>query len=327
MSALLPTYYLTHETPAGTRYAYPLPVAPADVTGQTWGVTDAPAWSSPDADTVIVPVEPEASWRMPTKAWIVSPTKLTTLVLTWQKSAGMSDWRKQADRPDDPLAAQAWDTWPDAPAADVMEHWDAADTHDACTTCATFRSVYSRDRLFETKRHEVDVTGWLPMPGAPDEHPDHAWQVADTSLVAMYGSRTRHLWPGEIPGFRDAVNEALKNDPRTSYVFTHASGDRPRGSTEVTVPIRWETPKVERRRRTGANGRQLRGMEEVHRPIATSHKATRIIPEGLAAATKAEAVAAWDAAVASEVEAFMPPPMRACSNCDGHGYVFLDGAS
>lgn len=321
MSALIPNYYLIHETPAGTRYTYPQPSTPAEV-GKWPG--SAGTWGSPDVDTVVVP----GSTSHTPQKWVVADRPLSTLVLPWRESQGYGGWVKRENAPDDPIAASAWRTWEDQPSADLLTHWEAADSDSGhCGTCATFRAVYERERLWADRAYEVDVRSWLPLPGVADENPEVAWQVGDTSLTALYGQHTAHLWAGHIPGFRDAVNKALESDRRTQYVFTHNSPDRPHGSTEVVVPVRWETPKSERRRRVGVGGRKLRGMEDVPRPIATSHRTTRHIPEGLAARTKAEAVAAWDSAVAAEVEAFMPPPMRACNNCDGHGFVFTDGES
>lgn len=321
-SDLIPTYYLTHETPAGTRYAYPRPARPQGM-GTYPGASGE--WMSPDAETVIVPIR-EGSYRSE-RGWIVADAPLRTLVLPWRERLPAGDWTKRPTAPDDPVAATAWQDWPDYPSDDLLGHVEQADDYSHCTTCSTFRAVYGREERWADHQYEVDTTSWLPLPGAADPSPETAWVVADTSHTALYGSHTDHLWPGEIPGFREAVNKALEADRRTQYVWTHAGSDRPSGSTEVVVPILWEVPKVERRRREGVTGRKLRGTEEVRRPIAADHRIHRIVPKGLTGRTKAEALAGWDAAVAAEVDAFMPPGMRACNNCDGHGFVFAGGAS
>lgn len=315
---LRPRYYLVHDTPAGRRWAYPVPStegtdAPTHRLG-AGRMTDSVRW---------VPTPAHARIELGTR-WIISDAQLSEVTLEWTPSDVPGPWRKRPERPQDAPANTLWDNAPDMPDEGLLAHYGSwgCDNDDGCLRCQMLNAVYHRPRVAQEPRHHTfPLTDQLPLPGEPNPDPDRAWTPDDPSLVEIYGTHTRHLWPGQLPGFRAAVLAALEADPRTSYVWTDAGGRIPRGHLEAVVPIRWEAPRTAWVDRYGARGQKLRGRERVPRPIAHSEHTTLAVPEGLAGSDKAEAIARWDASVTEWVDRFIPTNrVVACDACDGHGY-------
>jgi hypothetical protein len=211
---------------------------------------------------------------------------------------------------------------PDIPTDDNVEHWGTHESED-CLRCQVFLAVNERAYTQPPAVNAtVDFTAWVPLPGTPDPNPDRLWVLDDTSAIAVYGAHTAHLWPGYLPGLRDRVYSLLQADPRVEYVFDSRNHrDQPHGSLQTTVPIKWETPKTSIRSRTGTRGQKLRGRVEIPAPIAHSARTTVVVPDGVRAATKADAVAAWDSVVARYVGLLVPVDVVACNHCDGHGHL------
>lgn len=319
MTELLPRYYLAHETPAGWRFAYPTPRLAGYPTH--W---DPPAvtWAAPpdiDVPTTIVSVG----------AWLVSDRVLGEVTASWSPPTRPAGWRKRPTRPDDPYVRGAWDNAPETPTVADVEHWDSHDGVDDCIRCQIFLAVYDRDRIQPPpETRTVDFTEWAPLPGAPDPDPDREWVTDDPSMTVVYGAYTAHLWPGWLPGLRDQVYAVLKDDPRVEYVFDakHHTSQQP-GTLQTTVRIMWETPRTVMRTRTGVKGQPLRGQRSVPAPIAHTVRTTVRVPAGCPGATKAAALAAWDATVAEYVGRLLPVDVVACDRCDGHGHLLPDHVS
>jgi hypothetical protein len=255
-------------------------------------------------------------------SWLVADTPLRVVTATWLPTTRPGAWRKQPEPPTDLYAIPVWEAAADVPDPSDVEHWNTHESED-CLRCQVFLSIHDRERVQPPpETRTVDFTEWVPLPGEPDPAPRRSWVLTDGSAVAVYGAHTAHLWPGYLPGFRDRVYELLQADPRVEYVFdakNHPSQGR--GTLQTTVPIKWEAPKTELRSRTGARGRKLRGKVEVPKPVAHNARTTLVVPSGLAGATKADAIAAWDTEIARYVGLLVPVDVVACLRCDGHGHL------
>lgn len=320
---LRPSYYLVHDTPAGQRYAYPLPAIPQEA---SWAGAKEDAWSSPDGPIEYVP-GPARSWEIPTTGWLIADRPLTSVALRWTEGAGLSGrWRKLAElSTTDPVIVAAWKNAPDEPTADELEHLRADHDEDGCLTCAITGRVYGRVANPRVPReHNVDLTGWRPLPGTPDPDVNRPWAVADPSVLTVYGWHTAHLWPGHMAGLRTAVFEAIVAHPLVQAVgykrggFDHTVYHWEReGKISVSVPIRWDVPQKRPREKRD------RGRGPFLAPIAMTHQAKHDVPDLLAAESKAAALAGWDASVARWVGKFLPDsdePLTACSACRGRGF-------
>jgi hypothetical protein len=311
MSEFLPSDYLTHDTPAGPRFAYPRPQL--EDYPSHWQDKPAVTWATPDESWVTI---------VEVGSWLVADTPVRVVTASWLPPTRPGPWRKTTDPPLDPYARPAWDAAPEVPPAEEVEHHD---THlvETCLRCELFRVLHDRPRVQSPpETRTVDFTSWVPLPGAPDPDPDKQWVLNDSSAVAVYGAHTAHLWPGYLPGFRDRVYELLQADPRVQYVFDAKNHrDQTPGSLQTTVPIRWDTPKTSIRSRTGARGQKLRGREEIPQPIAHSARTTLVVPTGVSGATKAEALARWDSEIARYVGLLVPVDVVTCNRCDGHGHL------
>lgn len=305
---LLPRYYLVHATPAGDRYVYP----PPELEGypKCWDPPEV-AWTSPDG------IVRDAG------GWLVSDTMLGDVCASWLPPREPGERRKTTTPPGDPYSRQAWEAALDVPPAEEVEHFGHHDS-EGCVRCNVFRAVYDREWVQPpAETRVVSFTGWMPLPGEQDPDPGTAWHVDDTSAVAVYGRHTAHLWPGSIPGFRAAVYERLKADPRVDYVFDakNHSSSQPPGTLQTTVRVPWETPRTELKHRYGQRGQKLRGTRPVPVPVAHSARTTLFVPAELAAASKREALERWDQAVSEFVERLVPVDVVACDRCDGHGHL------
>jgi hypothetical protein len=311
MTELLPRYYLAHDTPAGPRYAYPTPKLPElKQFGYSWR-----------GDVEWVPT-PDAAIEVGDK-WIISDTMLQVVTATWRPTPARGDWTKRPEPPEGEIERKFWELSMVTPLAEDVEHYGGYGCdYDSCLRCRTLRVVYYRPEIEQPlERRPFDLSTWLPLPGELEPDQESTWVVDDDSLTAIYGTHTAHLWPGRLMGLRDAVYHTLKGDPRVSHVWTSAAGQVPRGHLEVVVPIAWEAPRTALVDRYGVRGRKLRGKERVPRTIAHSEHTTLLVPEGLHAATKNQALDAWADAIDAWVDRFIPGPrVVACDACDGHGY-------
>ena len=320
MSDLTPSYYLAHETPAGHRYAYPAPTVPdAPNTGEA-------TWSSPDGPVEHIPPSSHG-WSSPKAGWLISDRPLTSAVLRWTVAAGHGPWHKRTEPlNDDTLVLAARRTAPDEPDAASLAHLAGHDDDRDCLSCDVAHALYTRVPLpREPRGHVIDLAGWVPLPGEADPDPSREWTVNDKSPLAVYGRHTAHLWPGTLGGFRAAVVAILKEHPLitgdpVAKVYDFDS------SAEVSVHwrVRWDLPRP-RKRREGERKRKAPYTTD----IAMGQHTSLVVPDELAAATKAAAIAEWDDAARDWAGRFLPDvgsTMRACSSCNGRGY-HLGGAS
>lgn len=316
-SELLPRYYLAHDTPAGRRYAYPVPLTDGDAR-YARPLYDHPTrrWTTPEGIRV------EESGR-----WLITAEPIWAAIVTWSAAPKLVGWRKRPEPPTDGVSRRFWESEPDEPDAEMLAH--VADCGYECAVCGLFRAAY--ERVTEPQPDQVgsvSFEGWRELPGEPDPDPLRSWVVADPSLLAIYGPHTAHLWPGYLPGLRARVYELLRADPRVQYVFDgERHRDQPQGSLQTTVQIPWATPKTELRTQYGYSGRKLKGKRPVPAPIAHSATTTVRVPSGLSAPTKADAITAWHTVVNGYLEQLVPVDVVACNHCDGHGHLLREQES
>lgn len=316
---LLPRYYLVHDTPVGRRFAYPIPA----LDGYPPYAKPVVTWSVLAGAQVLIEIVQSGSW-------LITDGELREVTASWLPPEQPGEWRKRQEPPTSAYsltayALEVWDTAPLEPPDDDLEHRSEHEFEDGCLRCMMFRAVYQRESVQPPAEvRTFDFSGWVPLPGSPDPDPGRVWELEDKSATAVYGAHTEHLWPGRLPGFRQAVYEILSKDPMVRYVFNadkHRVSDQPPRSIQTTVQIMWETPRTAMVDRYGSRGQKLRGKQEVPRPVAHSVTTTLVVPDGLWAPSKAEALAGWDAAVAGWVERLMPVNVVACDRCDGHGHL------
>jgi hypothetical protein len=161
-----------------------------------------------------------------------------------------------------------------------------------------------------------DFEGWAPLPGDLDPDPSRTWEVSDTSLLAIYGIHTAHLWPGVLLGLREPVIERLKAQPLVQVqTWTHQT------KVDLTIRVPWETPKT----RT-VHEKPYRSRKTVARTVPVFAMEKRIevdIPDRLRGASKAAALTTFDDAVTRQVEQVLPfgENPRGCDHCQGLGWV------
>lgn len=309
---LLPRYYLRHETPTGLRLAYPVP----DLEGypRSYYPKELPVveWSTPEE----IPIVRSGSW-------LIAPEPLTLVTATWLPHPTVGPYVKTETPPTDPMEHAAWAAAPNEPDPKKVTAVESCGCDDDCSRCTVFRMVYVRSWQQPPPVEQViDFASYQPLPGDIDPDPGRDWVVDDNSLLAVYGEHTAHLWPGQLPGFRERIYELLKGDPRVRHVFdSERHRDQPRGSLQTTVEIPWEKPRTALRSRYGRSGRKLQGKEQVPQPIAHTATTAIRVPSGLRAPHKAAAIYKWDLATADYLAALIPVDVVTCDRCDGHGHL------
>lgn len=311
-NSLSPRYYLVHDTPTGTRYAYPL----ALLTLATPSYRTAP-WGMGGAVTA----EPAAAVFEVHGDWLISDTPLTLLRRERPGQRARDGWVKSTnldiDGPVPPDLAAAFAAAPSQPSQDNIDHFAEHDAAHACWQCRVFSASYgpryvAGEPIVETQ----DFADWAPLPGDLDPDPSREWQVNDTSLLAIYGTHTAHLWPGVLLGLREPVIERLKAQPLVSVqTWTHQT------KVDLTITVPWETP---RSRTEHYKPYGKRKSVPRTRPVFAIEKRTEVeIPNRLGANSKAEAIARFDDVVTREVERALPfgENPRGCDHCQGLGWV------
>ena len=175
------------------------------------------------------------------------------------------------------------------------------------------------------------TAGLTEIPGSVDEHPDRPW-VADQPMSLVYSRNYHHLFPGRMSGVREAVLAALNAEYGQKTGYLNSTGavydwDGSHGKQiDVTLRLDYDTPQWAMKEKRTQSGRRSRATEKVRvtRDVVVS------VPLGkgtyVQAASKAEAVEKFDAAVTAWVEWVKSHQMTVCSHCDGHGAIPTSGA-
>lgn len=312
MSTVTPTYYLVHETPAGTRYAYPL--AGVKLVERTY---QRGPWN---AETLTV-TAPSGVQADTVGDWLISDAPIAELRRE-RPGAQVKDGLEKRDEPsvDGPVSPDlmaAFQAAPDRPTDADVEHFAEHDAAHACWQCrvysVTYRTRYVVGEPIVDVQHFED---WAPLAGDPDPDPSRSWTVGDPSLLAVYGAHTAHLWPGALSGLRESVIERLKAMPLVSVqVWNHQS------KVDVEVKVPWETPRTKTEMHKPYGKRK--SVPRTVSMYALTQRVSVEIPDRLTSRSKTEAIAGFDAVVTREVAKIVPfgENPRGCDHCDGLGWV------
>lgn len=315
MSDLRPRYYLRHDTPAGVRFAYP-------VSG-VGGMQKEGGWPAPEPWTFSGGKFERA------RNWVISAEPLVELTRTRPGKRERDGWEKRdtllSDGPVSPEMTALFNAAPKRPADQVIAHYAEHEAEHACWTCREFLSTYAPRYVQGPDVVEVQrFDDWQPLDAQLDEHPDRRWTMADESLAAIYGSHTAHLWPGYLTGLQVAVVAALEAHPLVGKVYhwTHK-----RGEIDARVDIPFEPARTKTSYEKDPFRPRRKAQPVTRKVWAISESVELMVPDEVRGASKAEALANWDTAVAYQVARFVPDHERAavCGACSGHGVVTRDG--
>lgn len=290
---------------AGTWY-----LVPKDPFAKTRYGAD-PTWATADGQ----PLGQKRDSRTYNWSWRPSPTPPQTLIATRRGEQTRTGWRLK-----DPDAVSA-----KYPLEVTNEEWVERGFHDEGDSPAgtLYRAVYDQasDETFT-----VEVAAMVVVPDAvpPPEDDGLTWVVNIHDEMKRH-PELLHLFPGHLPGFREAVVEALQTIPevhRESFVYG-ASVDRDRRNVvNVSVGVPYEpyhttfVPDIGPRRR----GKNVPDTMRLSMSLTVSD-----LVEG---PTRAEAKAKWLAEIeriVAQVRAALEP--RPCWHCKGTGVVSARQAS
>lgn len=160
---------------------------------------------------------------------------------------------------------------------------------------------------------------WVRADGEPAPLDGRSW-VASLPHDLTQHEELLHLFPGYMPGCREAAKKFLERQPNVRYVFDKD------GRLEVTLSIPYERPRTVFRRNILRDGREGKtGRQVPERYQATLNLA---VPYRIDAPSRAQAVAQWDA-IFAELRAVVAQAgnVRACDHCSGTGLVEVPDAS
>lgn len=324
-TAVVPTYYLVHETPVGTRYAYPL--AGVNLVEHRY---QRGSWA---AESLTV-TDPATALVQTVGDWLISDMPLVELRRE-RPGHRVEDGLEKRDAPSvegpvSPDLLAAFEAAPDRPSSADAEHYAEHEAAHACWQCRVYSVTYRTryvpgEPIVDTQRFD----DWRPLPGDVDPDPARPWTVRDSSTLAVYGAHTAHLWPGHLGGLRAAVAEQLQAH---RYVVDfhdwHGNSSRDYRGFSITVRVPWETHRRKTTVEKDPRYPRRKAREVTRDDWAISAREMHEVPAGVFGLTKADAIAAFDAAVEREVRRFLPFGMnpRACNHCDGMGWVGGDHA-
>lgn len=292
-ATLVPTWYLFQETPVGPRWIYEAPEV------LRTGVTEP---SSPDGA-----VQLHFEYRKGrNEGRLVADHKLNRV--TYRDRDGQVF--AGATIRDEQYISDAF------PASLTADEWNArctCDNSDNCTWCNTRYGLYStRHEPREGAEHTIDFTAAIELAGGVDEYPAYPWLVRAYESV-LFSDAFHHLRPGTLINVRDMLVADLEALPNVSKVYNQQD-------FSVYVAMQWDEPKTAHRPRADRRGRKLKGTEQY--TIATIETRYEIpVPYSLTGKTKAEAVRAYIALRDKWIAFFREADARACSHCDGYGYI------
>jgi hypothetical protein len=300
ITALVPEWFLLHETPVGRRWVYRAP----DILVAS-SVSDV---SSPDGNvelhTEVRAGRPEGRLVADHKLNLVTYRDRPTQVFT---SAAIKDEKYISDA---------------FPASITSDEWNArctCDGRDSCTWCETKYSLY--DRQHESRdgaEHAIDLSSCVELPGGLDEYPHYAWKVGIYENC-LFSDEFHHLRPGTLLNVRTMLVADLEALPNVTKAYDQRE-------FSVYVAMQWEEPKTAHRPRTDARGRKLKGTEQYTiKTIETRYEIP--VPYSLTGQTKAEAVRAYIELRDKWVVFFYGADAKACRHCDGYGYITTKATS
>lgn len=326
----LPSYYLTRQTSGGTLLLYPR--AQIDGAGvQRYRPDESDGAHEVNGWTFEV-VEPAGVAWVFEGIYLVADRPLDRLRRTRPGAPIRDGWGKRSavvgsdEGPVAPELQRAYNGAPDRPDSLDVDHYSEHEAPHACWRCRVFAATYAPRRVPGEPVVEVQsFDKWAELPGGEDPDPDRKWVVTEPGYLTIYGEHTRHMWPGKMPGLRDAVVDALRAHPhvREVKVWNHKPTEV---SIEVAIPF--DEPRSTSRQ-VKATPRARTKMRTVHEPVYGYTESIRDVrvPDDLQAPSKAEAIAGWDEAVQRQVDRFLPfgRDLAVCSRCDGSGLVVTRG--
>ena len=158
---------------------------------------------------------------------------------------------------------------------------------------------------------------WLRLDGEPPPRDGRSW-VASLPSELFQRREYLHLFPGYMPGFRDAMQQVIKSLPGVRFCLdSRTSG----GSLEVTIEVPFDKPQSEFRPRRNLDGSVSRSRKGRTVPVMATRCLVIHVPYRIDAANRAAALAEWERREAEIRQAVADASIAACSACMGHGYV------
>jgi hypothetical protein len=178
-------------------------------------------------------------------------------------------------------------------------------------------------RLYEAVREDRDpqVTE-LPapvmlLPGAPPPQGDGRRWVADLPWEVREHPEYLHLFPGHIPGFKQALYEHLGGrgfGGRSQVAGVDCYDDRETRALKIARTASYAPALTTTRKKRGG-----RGKETVPRTVTRT--LLLLVPDSVKGANRADATARWDALWAKALELVEASNVQACGHCEGRGWL------
>lgn len=338
----IPRRHLVEETPEGTRWFYPVPVEVSN----SYGLPETIGWEDEDG-TALTRLLVGGRWKE--RPWLVSDRPLAAVVQVTQGREELTGYRLKALEDMDPLTQQvitaALDGFPYPgmypERVTVEEDRERCGDPALCVTVGgeaeescVFHQIRRRAYVQEMRRPEpvrtrIELPDSVPLSGGMDPAPGREWIVQD-AVAAYYGGSVAHTLPGFLrtePKVLGARLETALADLGltgwTVHAFDHSGGGSYSGQVSCSGPINWDRPLEGLHR---AKGRS-RKAEEFNRAqarkakVAMTFRAEVQMPRGIAAPTKAEALAKEATLLRQWLEALLPNHTTACSACRGVGFT------
>jgi hypothetical protein len=168
---------------------------------------------------------------------------------------------------------------------------------------------------------EPVVGPWLRLDGEPPPRDGRAW-VASLPFELRRRAEYLHLFPGYMPGFRDAMEQVVKGLPGVRFALParHFPNHPPHG-LEVTIEVPFDQPQGEYRPARNQDGSVSRSRKGRTVPVLATRRLALTVPYRIDAANRAEAAAEWDRMEAEIRQAVAEASVAACSACMGRGWV------
>lgn len=224
-------------------------------------------------------------------------------------------------------AVHSWMVVTDGPATSIPVHfteveWGDTYTYDGdlkLTTPITaaehaqlpegVQDLYRRSRTQRVMHTALDVSQHRPLNGAmPKDPPPSNWQPNAMALV--YGPHLEHLVSGYLVGFADHALAICKE-----YGEAYADTSSQKATIKVNIRVWWDPPKYG----TFKNGRRREA-----RQTWNTIQVKVVVPLNIGGATLADAEINWkthEDELRAQLE--LERQTKACSHCDGLGYVTL----
>ncbi|MFJ2752737.1 hypothetical protein [Streptomyces sp. NPDC087297] len=158
---------------------------------------------------------------------------------------------------------------------------------------------------------------YMPLVGreAPHSGTEPTWRAELPHELTQY-PEYRHLFPGHIPGLKDAVAAHIKEMARVQYCFVDHQGF---SGVYVSLKVPFDEPRTRFVPDTGRNGQPKKTGRTVR--VLVDRRLQLPVPSAVYGPNYETALAEWKAQVEFWTAQVTAAGVAACSACEGTGFV------